>query len=144
MGLFSLPHLPHVCHQHCACRLVTSTTQTVLKVANKGQPWPLKREEISLLGKARNPCVASVFFYYNTSTYSPGLLLVTGRTLHLSCDCVGNTLTHKVYILSDMRKTCTSAICVQSTFMNESRVALPSVSGFSSWRNKKLSTKTRD
>lgn len=76
--------------------------------------------------------MASALFYYYTSTYSSGLLLVTGRTLHLTCDCVGNTLTHKVYILNDMRKTCASAVCVQSTFMNESRVALPSLSGFSS------------
>lgn len=135
-----------MCHQHCACRLVTATTQTVLKVAKKGQPWPLKREEIPLLGRAKSPHVASVLSYYNTSTNSPGLWAAfsLSQAEHLTHDCVGNTLTHKLYIPDDMRKASTSSVCVQSAFMNESSFALLPVSGFSSWLNKKLSTKTRD
>lgn len=99
-------------------------------------------------GKSKEPMcgICSVLLQHLHLLFWPVscVLLVTGRTLHLTCECVGNTLTHKVYVLNDMRKTCTSAICVQNTFMNESRVALPSFSGFSSWQNKKLSTKTRD
>lgn len=134
-------------HQHCTCRLVTSTTQTVLKVAKKGQRWPLKRGDFTA-GKSKEPMcgICCVLLQHLLILFWPVscLLLVTGRTLHLTCDCVGKTLTHKLYISNDMRKTCTSVICVQSASMNESRVALPSVSGFPSWLNKKLSTKTRD
>lgn len=127
MGLFSFPPTLCVCCQQSTCR------------------WALKRQEISLLGKSKNPSVAAVLPCYSTlpappevpacCKLSPELTSPSPRQDAVSTllyGYLGNTLAHKLCIPNDVLKTCNADICVQSAFTNESRVAFPFVSDFSS------------